>query len=113
MTWFQDNNGDGIVFPEYFTPIPTRAIALVLTAVRIGPTRGFTAMDPDDCTRCCQIECCIDEWTDGTRKASNWNEGRYKNVYHSHISSLNELRNHPQGGTLLTQIQYNLLKDAR
>jgi Domain of unknown function (DUF6532) len=35
MTWFQDNDGDGIVFPEYFRPIPIQAIALVLTVVRI------------------------------------------------------------------------------
>lgn len=34
--WFQDDNGDGIVFPEYFTPIPTRAIAFALTVVRMG-----------------------------------------------------------------------------
>jgi len=93
MTWFQNKDGDGIVFHEYFTPIPVQAIALALTV----------------------IECCIDEWTDGTRKASNWNECRYKTVYQSHISSLNELRDHgyPQGGDLLTQIQHDLLRDAR
>jgi len=93
ITWFQNKDSDGIVFHEYFTPIPIQAIALVLTV----------------------IECCINDWTDGTRRASSWDEGRYKTVYHSHISSLNELRDHghPQGGDLLTQIQQDLLKDAR
>lgn len=93
MMWFQSKDGDGIVFHEYFTTIPIEAIALVLTA----------------------IECCITEWTDGTLKTSNWNEGRYETTYRSHVKSLTDLRDHnpPQSGELLKQIQRDLLKDAR
>jgi len=113
MTWFQNKDGDGVVFHEYFMPIPVQAIALVLTVVRMD--LHSINLDPNQCSRRYQIECCIDEWTDGTRQASNWNEGQYKTVYQSHISSLNELRDHgyPQGGDLLTQIQLDLLRDAR
>ncbi|KAH9954064.1 hypothetical protein BC827DRAFT_80429 [Russula dissimulans] len=93
ITWFQNKNSDGIVLHEYFNPMPIQVIALALTVV----------------------ECCIDEWTSGTRKDSNWDELRYKIVYFSHISSLNDLRDHgqPQGEDLLAHIQHSLLKNAR
>ncbi len=35
MMWFHSNDGDGIVFHEFFTPIPIQTIALTLTVVRI------------------------------------------------------------------------------
>jgi Domain of unknown function (DUF6532) len=61
-----------------------------------------------------QIECCIDEWTDGTYKTSNWNEDRYKTSYLSHMKSLTDLwdHEHPHGQGLLAQIQHDLLKEA-
>jgi hypothetical protein len=68
------------------------------------------------CTRCPEIECCIDGWSDGTLKESNWGEERYEVHYRSHINSLKNLRNHShqqQGGDLLTHIQHDLLKGAR
>jgi len=91
--WFQNKDSDGIIFYEYFAPIPIQAIALVLTV----------------------IECCIDEWTDGTWKKSSWNEERYKTVYRSHVKSLTDLRDysHPQSVGLLEHIQRELLQDAR
>jgi hypothetical protein len=36
--WFQDKDSDGIIYYEYFAPIPIRAIAIVLTVVRIEAT---------------------------------------------------------------------------
>jgi Domain of unknown function (DUF6532) len=67
------------------------------------------------CTRCHQIECCIDEWSDGTFKESNWSEERYKTIYLSHINSLHDFRSsgHQQGGDPLAELQYDLLKGAR
>jgi len=74
-----------------------------------------TTLDANVRSRCCQIECCIGEWTGGTRRDSNWDEERYKTVYFSHISSLNDLRDHgrPQGEDLLAYIQHGLFKNAR
>jgi hypothetical protein len=62
-----------------------------------------------------QIMCCIDEWTDGTYKPSNWKEDRYKTAYHSHLKSLTDLQDHepPRGQRPLAQIQSDLLKEAR
>jgi len=93
MMWFQSNDGDGIVFHDHFAPIPIQAIALALTV----------------------IECCINEWTNGTYRVSDWNEDRYRGVYHLHISSLFDLhdRGHPPGVDLLEKIQSDLLKNAR
>jgi len=93
IIWFQNKDSDGIIFHELFTPVPIPAIALALTV----------------------IECCIDEWSDGTRRASNWDEARCKTVYNSHISSLIDLRDRSpsQGGDLLAHIQRDLLEAAR
>jgi len=92
ITWFQNRDADGIVFHEYFTPMPIQAIALALTV----------------------IECCISEWADGTRRDSNWDEERCKTVYLSHISMLSDLRHHSksQGEDLLAYIQHDLLKNS-
>ena len=62
-----------------------------------------------------QIECCVDEWSEGTWKESNWSKNRYETIYRSHHNTLHDLRNHgrhPQGGDVLTQIQFDLHKDA-
>jgi hypothetical protein len=94
ITWFQNKDDDGIVFHEYFAPIPFEVIALVLTV----------------------IECCIDEWSDGAWKESSWSEERYMSIYISHLNTLRDFREHglhQQGGDLLAQIQYDLLKGAR
>src|SRR5713226_635332 len=67
-----------------------------------------------DYTRYHQIECCIDEWSTGTRKQSSWKEGRYKTNYFSHLNSLRDLESHgQQGRDVLRQIQNELLKAAR
>ncbi|KAH9957048.1 hypothetical protein BJV74DRAFT_954723 [Russula compacta] len=93
LTWFQNKDSDGIVFYGHFTPIPIKAMALILTV----------------------IECCIYEWSDGTRRECNWNEERYKTTYHSHVRSICKLRDHspPHSTELVQQIQSDLLKDAR
>ena len=35
MIWFENKDGDGVVFHERFTPIPIQTISLVLTVVSI------------------------------------------------------------------------------
>jgi len=47
-------------------------------------------------------------------KEFKWDEEDYKVVYHSHISSLNDLGNHSrrQGEDLVAQLQRDLLTNA-
>ncbi len=45
MTWFQDQDDIGIIFHEYFTPIPFEVIALATTVVRVEAT--FPCLDAD------------------------------------------------------------------
>ncbi|KAN0116039.1 hypothetical protein V8E52_006345 [Russula decolorans] len=93
-TWFQNNDDIGIIFHDYFAPIPFEAIALVLTV----------------------IECCIGEWSTGTCKESSWREVHYEANYMSHLNSLRDLHNcgpDRKGRDLLRGIQDDLLKDAR
>ena len=41
ITWFKNKDDDGILFYDYFSPIPIEVIALALTAVRIKFTRLY------------------------------------------------------------------------
>ncbi|KAH9057237.1 hypothetical protein EDB87DRAFT_1833256 [Lactarius vividus] len=93
ITWFQDKEADGVTYHEHFSPVSIPAIAFILSVV----------------------ECCIDEWTDGTRKETEWDENRCKTVYKSHISSLEDFEKHGinQGANLFEQIRSDLLKDVR
>jgi Domain of unknown function (DUF6532) len=63
-----------------------------------------------------QIECCIDEWSTGTWKETNWSQERYEAIYRSHRKSVHDFRNHgrhQEGGNTLVQIQFDLFRDAR
>jgi len=94
ILWFQDKDDVGVVFHEYFDPIPLKVIALVAAVV----------------------ECCIDGWSDGTYKESTWKEARHKMNYYAHLNSLLDINSHGpryEGKDLLQQIQQDLLKAAR
>jgi hypothetical protein len=94
ITWFQHTDDIGIIFHEYFAPMPFEAIALVLTV----------------------IECCIDEWSTGTYNESTWKEERYKTKHLWHLNTLRALYTHGphrEGKYLLQQIQRDLLTAAR
>ncbi|KAI6001460.1 hypothetical protein EDD15DRAFT_2478579 [Pisolithus albus] len=64
--WFANKHDDGIRFHKYFMPIPYPALALVLTA----------------------IECCIDEWSTGTRTDIPFTIQEYRTTYDSHPKCL-------------------------
>lgn len=70
ITWFRTVLDVGLAFRKHFSPLPVPAIAYIITA----------------------IECCIDEWSDGRRKETSWEEERFKTVYQSHLDSLNDFR---------------------
>ncbi|KAH9167169.1 hypothetical protein EDB89DRAFT_137186 [Lactarius sanguifluus] len=93
ITWFRDKEADGVTYNEHFSQLSIPAIAFILAVV----------------------ECCIDEWTDGTRKETEWDEKQCKTVYQSHISSLNDFREHGinLGADLFEHIRSDLLKEAR
>ena len=42
LTWFEDKEDDGVVFYEYFAPIPFETIAFVLAVVRVESTRPYS-----------------------------------------------------------------------
>ncbi|KAH9965684.1 hypothetical protein BGW80DRAFT_747777 [Lactifluus volemus] len=92
ISWFRDKNDVGAQHHEHFTPMPERAIALTLTV----------------------IECCIDEWSDGTRRDSTWDSEKFRTVYNSHISSFSDFKAHcnTQNKDPL-EIQRDLIKNAR
>jgi Domain of unknown function (DUF6532) len=54
---------------------------------------------------CHQIECCINEWTSGTRKESLWDEERFRTVYRTHRKSLTEPSEMLLGGDELKEIR--------
>jgi hypothetical protein len=72
-------------------------------------------MNTEDGNFFLQIECCIDEWSDGTRKNSNWDVEKFRTVYNSHVSSLFEFQGHSLAGRrdMLEELQRDLVKNAR
>ncbi|KAH9029782.1 hypothetical protein EDB83DRAFT_1858208 [Lactarius deliciosus] len=92
-TWFRKRVDDGILFHEYFSPLPIPAIAFAITL----------------------IECCIDEWTDGTCQETSWDEERFKVTYRSHVGLLDDFRLGAAQGYYdsFEYIQSDLLKEAR
>ena len=71
--------------------------------------------DFDECAHGHQIECCIDEWTDGTHKETTWDGKRFKTVYQSHKSALIDFWRHDiaKGSDLFERIRSGLLMEAR
>jgi hypothetical protein len=62
----------------------------------------------------CQTQCCIDEWSDGIRKDSNWDEKHFKGVYRLHINLLKLHDNYnAEGGDPFEVIRGDLLNNAR
>jgi len=90
--WFKNKDDDGMKFQEHFSPMPIRAMALVLAV----------------------IQCCIHEWTDGIREDSNWDESHFKGVYQLHIDLLIKLHDNdnPESGDPFEVIRGDLLSDA-
>ncbi|KAN0137422.1 hypothetical protein V8E53_004867 [Lactarius tabidus] len=91
-TWFRDKDDIGVVDHEHFSPMPIPIIALTLMV----------------------IECCIDEWSSGTRKDSGWDDAKLQTVYDSHVSSLLDFQAHSPASNrdLLYQLQCDLLRNA-
>ncbi|KAH9027999.1 hypothetical protein EDB84DRAFT_284806 [Lactarius hengduanensis] len=92
-TWFRNKGDIGVLDHEHFSPMPISVIALTLTV----------------------IECCIHEWSNGTRRYSSWDDWKFQTVYDSHIASLVNFEAHsPVGnGGALYQLQCDLLRNAR
>jgi hypothetical protein len=61
------------------------------------------------------VQCCVDEWSDGQRKDSNWNEDKLQAVYASHVSSLLNFQAQEleKNIDVLCQLQCDLLRNAR
>ncbi|KAH9045897.1 hypothetical protein EDB83DRAFT_1550700 [Lactarius deliciosus] len=88
-TWFRNKDDVGVVNHEQFSPMPISVIAITLTV----------------------IECCIDEWSDGTQRDCSWDDAKFQTVYDSHFSSLIDFRAHSSAS--LYQLQCDLLRNAR
>jgi Domain of unknown function (DUF6532) len=59
-----------------------------------------------------QTQCCIDEWADGTRKESSWDEERFKDVYRLHFEALNQVHQNAETGDPSEEMRRDLLRNA-
>ncbi|KAG1879069.1 hypothetical protein F4604DRAFT_1923219 [Suillus subluteus] len=66
LMWFTNQNDKGIIYHKYFNPVPVRAIALMLTA----------------------IKCCFNEWMQGLKEDIKFMSTTYGAVYNTHLGSL-------------------------
>ncbi|KAG2157670.1 uncharacterized protein EDB93DRAFT_1078303 [Suillus bovinus] len=66
VMWFANRSDEGIVYNQFFNPMPIKLIVLMLTT----------------------IECCIDEWMQGVKEDIRFTAIAYGSVYHNHLNSL-------------------------
>ncbi|KAI9509435.1 hypothetical protein F5148DRAFT_978255 [Russula earlei] len=69
VIWFNDRSSDGVIFSNVFNPMPYEAIALVLVV----------------------IECCIDEWSNGSWTKIPFTYESYQEIYCHHLNALKGL----------------------
>ncbi|KAF8144645.1 hypothetical protein K438DRAFT_1631489, partial [Mycena galopus ATCC 62051] len=84
--WFANRRDEGPSFPEYFSPFPKPALALVLTVV----------------------ENCIDEWATGIRNDIPFTANEYRGIYQGHIAALERFENDTQPHKILENILVRL-----
>ncbi|KAH7904196.1 hypothetical protein BJ138DRAFT_1119639 [Hygrophoropsis aurantiaca] len=89
--WFTNRLDEGILYHEFFNPIPVETIALILTA----------------------IECCIDEWATGIKEDIKFSAAAYGSVYRAHLSSLTKFGEHTKKYNLLEKLSQRLHTNAR
>ncbi|KAG2100247.1 hypothetical protein BD769DRAFT_1677083 [Suillus cothurnatus] len=91
VMWFVNQHDKGIVYHEYFNPMPIKVIALVLTT----------------------IECCINKWLQGLKEDVKFTSATYGTVYHGHFGSLQRFDERTAPYRLLKRIRTNLHDTAR
>lgn len=87
--WFKNKRDEGIIYQDYFKPLPIPSIALILTVVSIV-ILGYNLSNIHLYLYCFQIECNIDEWATGIKTDVTFYAEEYRPVYDSHVVSLSE-----------------------
>ncbi|KAG0696692.1 hypothetical protein DFH29DRAFT_1082778 [Suillus ampliporus] len=91
VMWFANRNDEGIVYNQFFNPMPIKLIALMLTT----------------------IECCIDEWMQGVKEDIRFTAITYGSVYNNHLNSLQRFDERTAPYKLFERICDNLHDVAR
>ncbi|KAH7920043.1 hypothetical protein BV22DRAFT_1021966, partial [Leucogyrophana mollusca] len=89
--WFANRHDEGVIYHQYFDPMPVETIALVLTAT----------------------ECCIDEWATGIKEDIKFTAAAYADVYKAHLKCLLKFGEHTRKYDLLGKIRRDLYINAR
>ncbi|KAG1794062.1 hypothetical protein EV424DRAFT_1335561, partial [Suillus variegatus] len=91
VMWFANRSDEGIVYNQFFNPMPIKLIALMLTT----------------------IECCIDEWMQGVKEDIRFTAIAYGSVYNNHLNSLQRFDERTAPYKLFERICDNLHDVAR
>lgn len=89
--WFANKNDEGVKHHALFKPFPLPALALVLTA----------------------IECCVDEWTTGTRTDIPFTVNDYRAGYDCHLQCLQDFDEATKEFGVLKGICAKIYEDGR
>lgn len=108
IMWFNKRADEGILYSEFFDPMPVPAIALVLTAVSCSATLYDFLMKLHT-----QIECSIDEWLTGSKASVTFSASDYKAIYMAHIRSLMDYGQETSRRDLLGKLQTRLYNYGR
>ncbi|KAL1943792.1 hypothetical protein VTO73DRAFT_3610 [Trametes versicolor] len=89
--YFKKRGDDGIVLKEIYSPFPDVALALIIAA----------------------IECCIDEWSDGTYNKISFTEASYRSVYEHHLRELRAFEHASEELQIVTEICKTMYQEGR
>ncbi|KAH9910619.1 hypothetical protein B0H21DRAFT_668586, partial [Amylocystis lapponica] len=70
--WFSNKQDEGVLYHEYFNPMPKATMALIFAA----------------------IECSIDEWATGIKDDIKFTTTAYKDVFNAHLRCLDAFEEH-------------------
>ncbi|KAH9951169.1 hypothetical protein B0H21DRAFT_705828 [Amylocystis lapponica] len=89
--WFSNKQDEGVLYHEYFNPMPKATMALIFAA----------------------IECSIDEWATGIKEDVKFTTTAYKDVFNAHLQCLDAFDEHTRAHGILGQLCAKLHTDAR
>ncbi|KAI9069145.1 hypothetical protein FKP32DRAFT_1545651, partial [Trametes sanguinea] len=91
QVFYKDAEDDGILLSTVYDPFPTRAVALVLTA----------------------IQCAIDEWSTGVHTNVKFTEDAYSNIYKDHLQDLQDFEAASGEDRILLQMRKEISQYGR
>jgi hypothetical protein len=107
--WFVNKQDDGVIYPEYFKPLPDVTIALVFNGVR----PFFYCLYHNLLLMLLKMECGVDEWGTGIKTDVMFTTMEYRTMFDAHLKCLRNFQEATKKYELLDKICTKLYNVGR